>query len=158
MDGFKTLERKGINVSLAERISIGTLTVEVGTLNETVTVSGEAPMIQAQTGERSFTVTTEAVQNLPIASRNFGALAALTPGVVGTIRLRTQNSRTNFQIDGVSTVDSGAERAGASTEYGCHRRGQGAHVRLSGGVRPVERAADHRRHQERLEPVPRIGL
>src|SRR5258706_4142937 len=87
MDGFKTLERRGINVSLADRISIGTLTVEVGALNETVTVAGEAPMIQAQTGERSSTVTTEAVQNLPISNRNFGGLAALNPRFIRTTRI-----------------------------------------------------------------------
>jgi Carboxypeptidase regulatory-like domain len=108
MDGFKTLERRNVAVSPGDRAVVGTLAIEVGALSETVTVAGEAPMIQAQSGERSFTVTTEAIQNLPINNRNFGAFAALTPGVVGTIRLGTQNSSTNFQLDGVSTVDSGA--------------------------------------------------
>ena len=108
MDGFKTLERTGIAVSLAERVAVGTLSIEVGTLSETVTVASEAPLIQAQTGERSFTVTTESVQNLPIANRNFGGLAALTPGVIGTTRIGMQGASTNFQIDGVSTIDTGA--------------------------------------------------
>ena len=108
MDGFKTTERKGVAVSPGDRVALGAISIEVGTLNETVTVSGEAPLIQAQTGERSFTVTTEAVQNLPIASRNFGALAALTPGVIGTTRIGQPGSTTNYQIDGVSTIDTGA--------------------------------------------------
>jgi hypothetical protein len=108
MDGFKTLERTGIAVSLAERVAVGTLSIEVGTLSETVTVASEAAVIQAQTGERSFTVTTESVQNLPIANRNFGGLAALTPGVIGTTRIGMQGASTNFQIDGVSTIDTGA--------------------------------------------------
>ena len=108
MDGFKTSERKGINASPGDRVAIGTMAIELGVLNETVTVSGEAPLIQSQTGERSFTVTTEAVQNLPIANRNFGGLAALTPGVIGNTRIGTQGASTNFQIDGVSTIDTGA--------------------------------------------------
>jgi hypothetical protein len=108
MDGFKTLERRNIAVSPGDRVVVGTLTIEVGALAETVTVTGEAAMIQAQTGERSFTVTTEAVQNLPIANRNFGGLAALTPGVIGTTRIGMQGASTNFQIDGVSTIDTGA--------------------------------------------------
>ena len=108
MDGFKTSERKGINASPGDRVAIGAITIELGVLSETVTVSGEAPMIQSQTGERSFTVTTEAVQNLPIANRNFGGLAALTPGVIGNTRIGTQGASTNFQIDGVSTIDTGA--------------------------------------------------
>src|SRR5260221_10859385 len=107
MDGFKTLERTGIAVSLAERVTVGALVVDVGALSETVTVASEAPVIQAQTGERSFTVSTESVQNLPIANRNFGGLAALTPGVIGTTRIGMQGASTNFQIDGVSTIDTG---------------------------------------------------
>jgi hypothetical protein len=108
MDGFKTLERRNIAVSPGDRVVIGTMTVELGALSETVTVTGEAPLIQAQSGERSSTVTTEAVQNLPIANRNFGGLASLTPGVIGTTRIGQPGSTTNFQIDGVSTIDTGA--------------------------------------------------
>ena len=43
MDGFKTTERKGVAVSPGDRVSIGALTIEVGTLNETVTVSTRLP-------------------------------------------------------------------------------------------------------------------
>ena len=32
-------------------------------------------MIQADSGERSFTISTESVENLPIANRSFTALA-----------------------------------------------------------------------------------
>ena len=108
VDGFKTLERRNIAVSPGDRVVVGTMTIELGALSETVTVTGEAPLIQAQSGERSSTVTTEAVQNLPIANRNFGGLASLTPGVIGTTRIGTPGSTTNFQIDGVSTIDTGA--------------------------------------------------
>ena len=108
VDGFKTLERRNIAVSPGDRVVIPTLSIELGALSETVTVTGEAPLIQAQSGERSSTVTTEAVQNLPLANRNFGGLASLTPGVIGTTRIGSPGSTTNFQIDGVSTIDTGA--------------------------------------------------
>ena len=39
MDGFKTTERKGIAVSLGERIAVGSIAIEVGTLAETVLVT-----------------------------------------------------------------------------------------------------------------------
>jgi hypothetical protein len=70
MDGFKTLERPNVPVSPGERVVIPALVVELGALNETITVTGEAPLIQASSGERSYTVTTEAVANLPISTRN----------------------------------------------------------------------------------------
>ena len=82
MDGFKTTERKGVAVSLATAWPSAPITIEVGTLAETVLVTGDAPMIQAQTGERSFTVTKETVENLPVSGRNFASFAALAPGVV----------------------------------------------------------------------------
>src|SRR5687768_14612684 len=52
MDGFKTLERPNVPVSPGERVVVPTLVIELGTLNETITVTGDAPMIQAQSGER----------------------------------------------------------------------------------------------------------
>ena len=79
LEGFKTLERPNVAVSPGDRVGVGALTFEVGGLNETVTVSGEIPVIQSQSGERSFTVSTEAVSNLPIAGRNWPSLTALTP-------------------------------------------------------------------------------
>src|SRR5262245_2831436 len=65
LDGFKVLKRAGIAVSPGDRVVIPVLTLEVGTVAETVTVTAEKTMIQAGSGERSFTVSTESVQNLP---------------------------------------------------------------------------------------------
>ena len=54
MEGFKTLKRGGISVSAGDRVGIGTLTVEVGGLAESVSVRAESPLVQTQSGERSF--------------------------------------------------------------------------------------------------------
>jgi hypothetical protein len=108
LEGFKTLERPNIAVSPGDRVSVGNLVLDVGALSETITVSSEAPVIQSQSGERSFTVSTEAVTNLPIANRNWSSLTALTPGVVGSTRLGnsgTQNN--NVMMDGVAIMDTG---------------------------------------------------
>jgi hypothetical protein len=107
MDGFKTLERRDVPVSAGDRVALGTLTIELGVLSETVIVSGDAPMIQARSGERSFVVTTSAVENLPVANRNWASLVALAPGVIGTTRLGS-GGQNNFQLDGVSTMDTGS--------------------------------------------------
>jgi hypothetical protein len=109
MDGFGTLQRTGVPVNPGSRVTVGTLTIQVGGAAETVEVRAEAPVIQAASGERSFTITTESVQNLPIANRGFTALAALAPGVVGTAALGTEaNMSTNITLDGVSTLDTGS--------------------------------------------------
>jgi Carboxypeptidase regulatory-like domain/TonB-dependent Receptor Plug Domain len=114
MDGFKTSERKGIAASPGDRVAIGTVTVEVGTLAETVLVTGDAPMIQAQTGDRSFVVTKESVENLPMSGRNYASFAALTPGVQvsGTAAVRLDGARTNYMLDGISNVNTGGNQQG----------------------------------------------
>ncbi|MEO8075974.1 MAG: hypothetical protein ABI818_06555, partial [Acidobacteriota bacterium] len=71
--------------------------------------------VQSNSGERSFTVDTEAVQNLPLLGRSFTQLASLAPGVTGTSRIgdraSTGGGDTNVQMDGVSTMDTGSNRA-----------------------------------------------
>ncbi|HEV3214597.1 MAG TPA: carboxypeptidase-like regulatory domain-containing protein [Vicinamibacterales bacterium] len=121
LQGFKTTERKNVAVSPGDRVVVGSLVVEIGSIEETVTVAGEAPIIQAQTGERSYTVAREQVENLPNSGRNFASFAALTPGVVSTPATAgtaatvarvgapspSGGSATNFMLDGVATIDTG---------------------------------------------------
>ena len=115
MPSFKTIQKTGVRLGAAERVSLGTLTIEPGGVAETVVVKGESPMVQASSGERSFTVDTEAVSNLPLLGRSFTQLASLAPGVTGTSRIGDRSSTgggdTNVQMDGVSTMDTGSNRA-----------------------------------------------
>jgi hypothetical protein len=109
---FRTLRRTGVPVNPGSRVTVGVLQLEVGGATETVEVKASAPVIQAASGERSFAIPTESVQNLPISNRSFTALAELAPGVDGTARLGTTgNMSTNFTMDGVSTMDTGSNGA-----------------------------------------------
>ena len=107
MQGFKTLKRTGVSVSGGDRVAVGGLVIEVGGASETVDVTAEAPLIQASSGERSFTVTTESVENLPLSNRNFASLTQLTPGVTGTTTRLGGGGQNNIMMDGVSTMDTG---------------------------------------------------
>ncbi len=111
LKGFKTLKRSGVAVSAGDQSSLGVLTLEVGTITESITVSAESAHLQTQSAERSFNITPSAVQNLPIANRSFTALASLAPGVTGTSRIgdraSTGGSNNNIMMDGVSTMDTG---------------------------------------------------
>src|SRR5262245_40247589 len=114
MDGFKTAQRKGIPVSGGDRVSVPTITLEVGGKTETVVVTAEAPLVQAQSGERSFAITTEQVENLPINHSNFTSLVQLAPGVRestngndgGGVRLGGVGQN-NIMMDGISAMDTG---------------------------------------------------
>jgi carboxypeptidase family protein len=107
MTGFKTAKRTGINVSAGDRALVGVIAIEVGGLSETIQVTSEAALVNTQSGERSFTITTDSVENLPIANRSFTALASLAPGVTGTNRIGGGGGN-NIMMDGVSAVDTGS--------------------------------------------------
>jgi hypothetical protein len=114
MEGFKNLTRKGVRVSGGDRVAVPPMTIEVGGAAETVNVSAEAAIVQSQSGERSFAVTTEQVENLPISRGNFANLAVFTPGVsgqpggnsAGATRLGGVGQN-NIMMDGVSAMDTG---------------------------------------------------
>ena len=107
---FKSLRRTGVPVSAGDRVAVGTLTIEVGGAAETVDVRGEAPVIQANSGERSYTISTDSVENLPIANRSFTALATLAPGVNGLARIGGGGT-TFVMMDGISAIDTGSNGA-----------------------------------------------
>ena len=111
LDGFKTLRRSGIVVSAGDRAVLSAMTLDVGSLSETVTVTAEVRLIQAGSGERSFTVNTESVQNLPISNRSFVQLATIAPGVAGTGNNPARiggGGANNIMMDGISTMDTGS--------------------------------------------------
>ena len=81
MSGFKSAKRQGLAVSPGDRVAVPAITLEVGGANEMVTVTAERSIIQAQSGERSFTIIPEEVQNLPIFDRTEASGLASAEGV-----------------------------------------------------------------------------
>jgi hypothetical protein len=112
MDAFKSVKREGIAVSGGDRVGIPPLTIEPGALAETVTVIAESPIVQTQSAERSYAVTSTQIDNLPIPRGNFTSLTAFTPGVVsggasaGGTRLGGAGQN-NIMMDGISAMDTG---------------------------------------------------
>src|SRR6476661_5018456 len=112
MDGFKTVRRPGVAVSGGDRVAVPALTLEVGGATETVNVTAEAALVQSQSAERSFAISTEQVENLPISHGNFINFAQLTPGVqnggnsAGATRIGGAGQN-NIMMDGISAMDTG---------------------------------------------------
>ncbi len=110
---FKTTRRTGIMVSGGDRVGVPTLTLEVGGTTESVTVAAEAPIVQTQSGERSYAIETKQVEELPYARGNFVNVMAFVPGVngldttsAGATRLGGA-SQNNLMMDGISAMDTG---------------------------------------------------
>ena len=112
MDSFKTMRRTGIAVSGGDRVGVPPFTLEPGTIAETVNVVAEAVIVQSQSGERSFAVTSDQIAHLPVSHANFTAVTSLAPGVVsagasaGGTRLGGAGQN-NIMMDGISAMDTG---------------------------------------------------
>ncbi|MCS7314727.1 MAG: carboxypeptidase regulatory-like domain-containing protein [Bryobacterales bacterium] len=79
--GFKRLEKKGYTLTAFERLSVGTLTLEVGSLTESITVTAEAPPIQTASQERSAVLNDKQMSYLSTPGRDFMNLLKVLPGV-----------------------------------------------------------------------------
>jgi Carboxypeptidase regulatory-like domain len=116
MTSFRTLRLSGVAVSPGARLVLPPMTIEVGGASEQLVVTAEAPLIQAASGEKSFTVATESVSSLPLANRSYDALLGLVPGVNSTPGALTPASRlggggdSNFMLDGATAMDPGVNR------------------------------------------------
>jgi carboxypeptidase family protein/TonB-dependent receptor-like protein len=121
MEGFKTLERTNVQVSANDKFSAGTVTLEVGAITEEVSVTGRVTELQAQGGERSGTLESQAIQNIASNGRQVFNFALLVPGVVNTdnnagnevgnatgfaVNGQRETSN-NVTIDGVANIDTG---------------------------------------------------
>jgi len=80
LTGFKTLQNRGMQLSAGQTVR-QTFSLEVGALAETVTVSGEAPLIDTSASLQTDSLGSQEVRELPVNRRNLTNLMSLTAGV-----------------------------------------------------------------------------
>ena len=73
---FKRAVRSGVTVEVDQKALVN-FTLEVGTVNESVEVKAEAPLVQSQSVEQSQVITQKVMQELPLDIRDYGQLASL---------------------------------------------------------------------------------
>lgn len=79
LPGFATVIREGLAVSGSGVIPVS-IELRVGALQETVTVSGEAPLVDTQSVRREVVLDSETLSTLP-ATRGYGAALAAVPAL-----------------------------------------------------------------------------
>lgn len=107
--GFKKFVRQGLVLSTAATVPLD-VQLSAGDINETVTVTGETPLLQTRTSEFSQTIESQAVQDLPLGDRRTMNLIQTTGSAVfvnydagGKPNFSLSGGRTqsqNFLIDG----------------------------------------------------------
>jgi outer membrane receptor protein involved in Fe transport len=80
LTGFKSYTNQGIVLGSGQTVR-QTFVLELGTVQESVTVAGEAPLIETASSSTSETFGAQEVRELPVNKRNFTSLLNLVPGV-----------------------------------------------------------------------------
>ena len=78
--GFNTVKRDNVELSGSQVVTIPA-EMKVGGIQETITVTGETPVVDVQSAKRQVTMNTEVINTLPVA-RAAGALLNATPGLL----------------------------------------------------------------------------
>ncbi|MBI2684840.1 MAG: carboxypeptidase regulatory-like domain-containing protein [Acidobacteria bacterium] len=84
-EGFKRAQRDGLEAQGADRLGLD-IRLEVGGVTESVTVTGETPLLATETASRSVTLEQKYVDDLPTSGRNVYQLLFSQPGVIKTSR------------------------------------------------------------------------
>ncbi|MCX6590418.1 MAG: TonB-dependent receptor [Acidobacteria bacterium] len=84
-DGFKKAVREAFALSAADRLSID-IALQLGAVADSITVSGDVPLLSTETASRSAVIEQKFVDNLPTSGRNLYQLLFSQPGVIKTSR------------------------------------------------------------------------
>ncbi|MGH9837806.1 MAG: TonB-dependent receptor [Blastocatellia bacterium] len=95
LSGFKQAIREGIELQVRDAVTIN-FTLEPGSVNETVSVTAEAPLLDQTTAKVGAVVDNRQATELPLQDRNALMLYYLAPGVNPIFRLGGQQ-----QVGGV---------------------------------------------------------
>jgi hypothetical protein len=100
-DGFKSIVKTGIELHVQDQVSIN-FALEVGSVSETITVSGGAPMVDTESAAVGTVVDQQFIENIPMNGRSFQSLILLTPGV-NAVPNASVNNQGEFSINGQRT-------------------------------------------------------
>src|SRR5499425_2783121 len=88
LSGFKAARQTGISLAVGEEAVVN-LKLEVGAVQDEVTVTGEAPLVNTTTASVSGLVGEKQVKDLPLNGRSFDNLITLNPGAVNYSALKS---------------------------------------------------------------------
>ena len=78
--GFQKLEKQGLVLTAAQRLSAGTIQMQVGAVTSTVTVGADATPVETTSSERSAVVDSKQLQSLLALGRDYTSLMRILPG------------------------------------------------------------------------------
>ena len=148
LPGFSTVRREEVNVG-----GVGVITINadmrIGGLQETITVTGETPIVDVQSARRGTTLPDDVIAALP-ATRGYNALIFLVPSVTGgsnqidlmpAMRIFTSHggrgNEGRVQVDGLN-IGAAFNGGGVSGYVSDTPNAQEISTTLSGGLGEAE--------------------
>ena len=124
-DGFNGIERRGVVLHVADSITLD-FALQVGAVSQTVSVSGEAPLVNTSNSTLGGLVQSDEVASLPLNGRNYINLTLMQPGIAPSTNVAiggsyngtwfSSNGATihsnNFLLDGAIMQDNNAGSTG----------------------------------------------
>lgn len=110
--GFKRFTQTGIVLTLNETATLEAK-LDIGNINETITVNGAPPVINTSTAEVGTTVENEEIVNLPLVNRDVYQLLELTPG----FQFQTMDQTTLGIQQQLTFMNGGADGGLGSVSY-----------------------------------------
>jgi hypothetical protein len=115
LQGFKKFDRRDLQLAVGQTSSID-VTMEVGSLEETVNVSAESPLVDVTSKEIGGNITSQTLVELPSVNGNFVGFVGLLPGIVPSISTESFGSdsisvngqdprNNNYMLDGGNNND-----------------------------------------------------
>ncbi|MEP6918268.1 MAG: carboxypeptidase-like regulatory domain-containing protein, partial [Acidobacteriota bacterium] len=115
LQGFKKFERTDLLLEVGKTSSID-VTMAVGTVEETVTVTTESPLVDVTSKEIGGNIRSETLVQLPSVNGNFVGFVGLLPGIVPSISTESFGSdsisvngqdprNNNYMLDGGNNND-----------------------------------------------------
>ena len=104
VQGFKTFERRGIRIGAQQFVTLD-ITLEVGTVAETITVTADAPLIETSNASHSEVIDSKTLEALPSVGRNVFLMAVTVPTVQSSgdthwNRMQDQTGASSLSVGG----------------------------------------------------------
>jgi hypothetical protein len=161
LGGFSTVKRENVDISGAGVITINA-DMKVGSVSETITVTGETPVVDVQSARRQEVLGNDVLKTLPV-TRSYDALLTAVPAVTGgsldvtlspTMRIFTSHggrgNEGNMSLDGLN-VGAAFNGGGVSGYILDTANAAEVQMSLSGGLGEAEKGGIY------LNVVPKMG-
>ena len=111
--GFKKYTQGNLLIQVSQDLNID-ITLQVGEVTESVSVTAEAPLLESSTSSVGKVVENREIVNLPLNTRNPYQLVFLTPGVSGSVSINYDDMRYSVNGARVRMLDTLVDGVAAS--------------------------------------------